>query len=182
MVWMPILAGRDHLALYAKQGAVDALVELIWNGLDAEADEVAIDIESSSMGPGDRAMFYVTRIQVLDNGHGITPEIAKSAFPSLGDSWKRKLNGRTLNGKRQCTGNLGAAASTRMRSGVALGGLAYPGLATPAPLSGSKSRVIRTGSTASRTTTLCRQPRPRGRQSRSVWNKGERSPLCSAMT
>jgi Histidine kinase-, DNA gyrase B-, and HSP90-like ATPase len=107
MVWMPILAGRDHLALYAKQGAVDALVELIWNGLDAEADEVAVDIESSSMGSGDRDMYYVTRIQVSDNGHGITPGIAESAFPSLGDSWKRKLNGRTLNGRRAMHGRRG---------------------------------------------------------------------------
>lgn len=59
------------------------------------------------MGSGDRAMYYVTRIEVSDNGHGITPEIAKSAFPSLGDSWKRKLNGRTLNGKRAMHGRLG---------------------------------------------------------------------------
>jgi hypothetical protein len=94
MVWMPILAGRDHLAQYAKQSAVDALVELIWNGLDAEADEVDVDIESSSLGTTDRDMYYVTRITVTDTGHGITPDIARSAFPSLGDSWKRTLNGR----------------------------------------------------------------------------------------
>ena len=84
MVSMPILAGRDHLAQYAKQSAVDALVELIWNGLNAEADEVDVDIESSSLGTTDRDMYYVTRITVTDTGHGITPDIASPRFHRSG--------------------------------------------------------------------------------------------------
>jgi hypothetical protein len=107
MAWMQVRAGRDYLQQYSRQGPIDALVELIWNGLDAEADEVDIDIESSSFGTTDRAMYYVTRIAVSDNGHGITPEVARAAFPFLGDSWKRSLNGRSLNGKRALHGRLG---------------------------------------------------------------------------
>ena len=107
MMWKPVKAGRDHLAQYARQKAVNALAELIWNGLDAEADQVDVEIESSSMVAGDRAMYYVTRITVTDNGHGITPDIAGDAFSSLGDSWKRNLNGRTLHGRRALHGRLG---------------------------------------------------------------------------
>jgi Histidine kinase-, DNA gyrase B-, and HSP90-like ATPase len=182
MVWMPILAGRDHLAMYARQGAVDALVELIWNGLDAEADEVAVDIESSSIGSGDRAMYFVTRIKVSDNGHGITPEIAKSAFPSLGDSWKRKLNGRTLNGKRAMHGRLGRGRFYAYALGSRASGRVYPGLMTPTPLFASRLRAIGIKSTASRTTTPCRRPRLPGRRSRSGSSKDEHSLGCFAMT
>lgn len=107
MAWMTVRAGRDHLQQYSKQGAIDALAELIWNGLDAEADEVDVEIEVSSLGDTDRDMYHVTRIAISDNGHGITPDIAKEAFPSLGDSWKRNLNGRTLNSKRALHGSLG---------------------------------------------------------------------------
>ena len=107
MPWKPIKAGKDHLAQYARHNPVDALTELIWNGLDAEADAVDVDIESSSMLTGERAMCYVTRVTVSDNGHGISPEVADDSFPSLGDSWKRNLNGRTLHDKRALHGRLG---------------------------------------------------------------------------
>jgi hypothetical protein len=40
MPWLPIHAGQDHLQQYARRRPIDALVELIWNGLDAEADLV----------------------------------------------------------------------------------------------------------------------------------------------
>ncbi len=107
MAWVPIHAGQDHLQQYTRRSAVDALVELVWNGLDAEADTVDVDIETSSVVGGAQEMFHVTRITVADNGHGITHEKAADAFPSLGDSWKRRLNGRTLNGKRPLHGTFG---------------------------------------------------------------------------
>jgi Histidine kinase-, DNA gyrase B-, and HSP90-like ATPase len=102
-----VKAGRDHLTQYSRHNPVDALTELIWNSLDAEADEVDVDIEIASMLTGERAMYYVTRITVSDNGHGISAEVANDAFPSLGDSWKRGLHGRTLNGKRALHGRQG---------------------------------------------------------------------------
>jgi hypothetical protein len=49
----------------------------------------------------------VTRVTIRDNGHGISPETANQAFPSLGDSWKKTLNGRTLNDKRPLHGRQG---------------------------------------------------------------------------
>jgi hypothetical protein len=40
MTWMPVRAGQDHLQQFARQNAIDALAELVWNGLDVEADLV----------------------------------------------------------------------------------------------------------------------------------------------
>ena len=107
VTWLPVHAGQDHLLQFSRRPPIDALAELIWNGLDAEADLVDVEIETSSLGPGDSELLHITLITITDNGHGITPEIATQAFPSLGDSWKRNLNKRTVNGKRALHGSLG---------------------------------------------------------------------------
>lgn len=105
MVWQPVRAGRDHLGQFSNQGAVDALTELVWNSLDAEADEVEVVVETQTMGPEN--LRYVTRVIVSDNGHGMDHDRALSAFASLGDSWKKSLKGRTVNGKRALHGRQG---------------------------------------------------------------------------
>lgn len=107
MSWVQVHAGQDHLLQFARRSAIDALAEMIWNGLDAEADLVDVVIETSSLGSGEKELQFVTQITVTDNGHGISREIADSAFPSLGDSWKKSLSGRTLNSKRALHGSLG---------------------------------------------------------------------------
>lgn len=105
--WVQIHAGQDHLAQFGRRKPIDAVAELIWNGLDAEADTVDVALETSSLGGSDRDLFYVTKVTVTDNGHGIDPETAAKAFPSLGDSLKKNLNGRTKNGLRALHGRLG---------------------------------------------------------------------------
>lgn len=107
MSWVQIHAGQDHLAQFGRRKPIDAVAELIWNGLDAEADTVDVALETSSLGGSDRDLFYVTKVTVTDNGHGMDPETAAKAFPSLGDSWKKNLNGRTKNGLRTSHGRLG---------------------------------------------------------------------------
>jgi hypothetical protein len=107
MAWMQVHAGQDHLSQFTNRKPVDALVEMIWNGLDAEADLVTVDFETASIVPGDRELLHIAGITVEDNGHGISAEVADRAFPSLGDSWKKSLNGRTLNGKRALHGSRG---------------------------------------------------------------------------
>ena len=107
MSWVPIHAGQDHLQQFTRRSAIDALAELIWNALDAEAETVDVQIRVDSILDGERELSHVSRITIADNGHGITPEKAAEAFPSLGDSWKRNLNGRTLNGKRSLHGSQG---------------------------------------------------------------------------
>ncbi len=52
-----IKAGKTHLETFARQTAVDALSELIWNGLDAEADSIDIRMERGSLGDGCRVRF-----------------------------------------------------------------------------------------------------------------------------
>jgi len=111
MVWQPVRVGRDHLGQFTNRSAVDAITELVWNGLDAdadadaEADEVDVVVETETMGPEN--LRYVTRVTVRDNGHGMNHERALSAFESLGDSWKKGLRGRTVNGKRALHGRQG---------------------------------------------------------------------------
>lgn len=105
--WLAVSAGEDHLLRYARRPAVDALTELIWNGLDADADRVDVTVQLESLGGDDPRMFQVSGIEVVDNGHGITPSIARRAFPSLGDSWKKTLNGRTVGKKRILHGRQG---------------------------------------------------------------------------
>lgn len=107
MVWHQIQAGQDHLLQYTKRPSVEALTELIWNSLDAEADLVDIEIEVDSLGLGAPEHAFVTLVRVIDNGHGITPDIADTAFPKLGDSWKLGLNKRTLNNLRILHGSKG---------------------------------------------------------------------------
>lgn len=107
VAWVPIQAGQDHLQQFTRRSPIDALVELVWNALDAEADTIDVAIDVGSIVDGSRELFHVTSITITDNGHGITHEKASEAFPTLGDSWKRGLNGRTLNGKRPLHGSQG---------------------------------------------------------------------------
>lgn len=100
-----VKAGKSVLERFASQPAVDAIVELIWNALDAEADEVTVRFERGSLGEGGPE--HVTRVQVEDNGHGIDPETAVDQFTTHGDSWKLGLSGRTLNDKRVLHGRHG---------------------------------------------------------------------------
>ena len=44
---------------------------------------------------------------ILDNGHGIEPEASVERFTLLGDSWKLRLSGRTVNGLRVLHGKHG---------------------------------------------------------------------------
>jgi hypothetical protein len=68
---------------------------------------VEVEIKTSSLGDSESELLHITEITITDNGHGITPEVAVKAFSSLGDSWKKSLSGRTINGKRALHGGLG---------------------------------------------------------------------------
>ena len=65
-----------------KASAAQAISELIWNALDAEATRVVVSIERTEMG--------APRVVVIDDdGHGIAPEEARDLFLTEGDSWKK---------------------------------------------------------------------------------------------
>lgn len=107
MSWQRIQAGSDVLAQYARKNSVDAVAEMIWNSLDAEADTVDVDIESASLSDDPNSAAHVVSVEIVDNGHGITPNIAHSTFTTLGNSWKKSLNGRSLNNLRPLHGQAG---------------------------------------------------------------------------
>ncbi|WKB50902.1 ATP-binding protein [Eleftheria terrae] len=86
----------DHLEKNARAKPVQALSELIWNGLDADADRVSVSFEHNAMGTLDR-------VTVRDNGLGLQRSEAAECFRKLGGSWKKNRSttpsGRHLHGQ-----------------------------------------------------------------------------------
>jgi hypothetical protein len=96
-------AQADHVLRLAYVGdPVRAVIELIWNSLDAEATRVDAELERSDMGA-------IETVVVIDDGHGMAPESIAPYFENLGGSWKvyamaspninRPLNGRFGRGR-----------------------------------------------------------------------------------
>ncbi|MCT4555511.1 MAG: ATP-binding protein [Pelagimonas sp.] len=86
----------DHLKKQAGAKPIQALSELIWNALDADATRVDVEIESDDIA--------MRSISVRDNGHGFPHGEVEELFGKLGGSWKRhgsksKGRGRLLHGK-----------------------------------------------------------------------------------
>lgn len=70
----------DSLKRTTKSSPVGALAELIWNALDADATEIAIDISLSGLEQ---------TITIADNGSGIKNDFELDNFIKLGGSWKK---------------------------------------------------------------------------------------------
>ncbi|WP_112235013.1 ATP-binding protein [Kocuria sp. BT304] len=95
-----LTASDDHVARLAHEGdPVRAIIELIWNAVDAEATNVVVTMERSSMDA-------IDRVRVEDDGHGITSDEVASTFGRIGGSWK-SLSEKSKNGKRYLHGQLG---------------------------------------------------------------------------
>jgi len=87
----------DFIQRQAKAHPIQALAELIWNALDADATRVAVELKRNDLGG-------LSQILVRDNGHGMPHDQARDLFGSLGDSWKKdtpksKKLGRELHGQ-----------------------------------------------------------------------------------
>jgi hypothetical protein len=88
----------DHLQkLAASKRAIDALSELVWNSLDADASLVTIDIIENGLSG-------IDQLVVKDNGCGFSPSDLDNAFTNLGNSWKKRetytrMSRRILHGK-----------------------------------------------------------------------------------
>jgi hypothetical protein len=102
-----VQAGRDHLGQFQRRAPVEALAELVWNALDADAETISVTVNTASTVVGDRRVPRVTSVVVTDDGIGITPEVARDTFGSLGDSWRLGQGGRTPHGHRALHGSLG---------------------------------------------------------------------------
>ncbi len=67
----------DHLKKIAvPRKAVDALSEIVWNSLDADALNVTVSRTDNGLGG-------IDRIKVTDEGSGIGPQELDSALPIL---------------------------------------------------------------------------------------------------
>ena len=68
--------------------AKQAIAEYIWNGFDAKATAVSIDIKSNELG-------FIERISIRDNGEGIMPDTLDYSFGNFLDSLKKGQPKRT---------------------------------------------------------------------------------------
>jgi hypothetical protein len=82
----------ERLLTDARKAPVKALAEAVWNALDVGADEVKIDFEYTSLET-------IQTIIVTDDGAGMDRERADVGFGEYGDSWKRRIDARTHNGR-----------------------------------------------------------------------------------
>ena len=87
---------KDHLRKLSNRRPLQAIEELVWNSLDADATRVEIVLEKNLWGG-------LQRIAIVDDGEGIRPARAVEAFEHLGGSWKQEspttTGGRRLHGK-----------------------------------------------------------------------------------
>lgn len=85
----------DHLDKVSKANALNAISELVWNAVDADANKVEVLVDADDMG--------LSAIHIKDDGHGIHYDKASTYFKGLGGSWKSthglSPKGRALHGK-----------------------------------------------------------------------------------
>lgn len=72
----------DAIEKFSKVSADQAIEELIWNAIDAEASQIEIVLHR-------RELDRITRVVISDDGHGIAIEDAERIFGSIGGSLKR---------------------------------------------------------------------------------------------
>lgn len=83
MKTLTVQVKEDHLRTLSRaKKPILAVAELIWNGLDADAQLVSVALEKTPLGG-------LERIRVTDNGHGLAYKDAEDEYSSLGGSWKR---------------------------------------------------------------------------------------------
>lgn len=92
------MAQRDTFLRIARARPLTAIAELIWNSLDADANNVTVYFDENELG--------LRGVVVEDDGQGATPDEAKEFFRRLGGSWK-KPGGRTKKHGRVLHGNQG---------------------------------------------------------------------------
>src|SRR4026208_10984 len=78
----PVEVQTDFLERQTRAQPTQALAELIWNSLDADAAKVNVGVAESKVGG-------MESISISDNGGGIPFAEAPNVFGYLGGSWKR---------------------------------------------------------------------------------------------
>lgn len=87
---------KDHLERLAQTQPLTGIIELIWNALDADATEIKVEF-------GRNELDGIEEIRVIDNGHGMVPDVVERAFGALGGSEKdesrKSPGGRAYHGR-----------------------------------------------------------------------------------
>ena len=97
---LPLSAGGDLVTRLARErDPVRAVVELVWNAIDAEAGTVRVGIVRT-------ALDAIESVTIEDDGHGISSDEVQSTFGRIGGSWKA-LQTRSKNDKRGLHGKFG---------------------------------------------------------------------------
>ena len=100
MADLRLRASDDHVARIAHEGdPVRAVVELIWNAIDAEASTVDVTLKRSESEA-------IDEVRVIDDGHGIASAEVESTSGRIGGSWKQRAE-KSKNDKRTLHGKLG---------------------------------------------------------------------------
>lgn len=86
---------ESHLSKISSVKPTKAIEELIWNGLDADANKVEVFMIDGEIS--------IDRILIRDDGLGIPHHSARDVFETIGGSWKAEKkttpSGRQLHGK-----------------------------------------------------------------------------------
>lgn len=87
---------EQHLERLSAASPLTGVIELIWNALDADAEEIKVEFARNDLDG-------VEEIRVVDDGHGMTQQEVVEGFGRLGGSWKRRSRvsrkGRALHGR-----------------------------------------------------------------------------------
>lgn len=86
----------DHLKRVSRANPIQAIEELIWNSLDADATKIFLRVESNEIGN--------QTIVIEDNGSGISEKQASKYLGFIGNSWKATKSetesGRPIHGQK----------------------------------------------------------------------------------
>jgi Histidine kinase-, DNA gyrase B-, and HSP90-like ATPase len=74
---------KQHLEALGATAPLTGIIELVWNALDADANEVKVEIVRNDLEG-------IEEIRVVDDGHGIRADEVQDAFGTLGGSWKQE--------------------------------------------------------------------------------------------
>lgn len=100
MSTITLSAGADLVQrLAVESDPVRAVIELVWNGLDADADHVAVSFERNEADG-------IIAVIIRDDGNGMSPERIDQDFRWVGNSWKRAAR-TSENKKRPMHGRFG---------------------------------------------------------------------------
>jgi hypothetical protein len=93
---LEIIVQQDHIESLTRSNGINAISELIWNSLDADANEIRINFNKNVLGKYEY-------ISVEDDGEGLSYQLAENVFQKLGGSDKKMNNtspgGRAYHGK-----------------------------------------------------------------------------------